>query len=89
MGLSRSRWWAVEASGAAECRCRPPREVRGRWEAKCAAVRPGRRGGTSADAGHLELSICRLAPMSSLSAALMSSRLIPGAVSEPASTTVS
>ena len=88
MGLSRSRWWAVEASGAAECRCRP-REVRGRWEAKCAAVRPGRRGGTSADAGHLELSICRLASMSSLSAALMSSRLIPGAVSEPASTTVS
>ena len=87
MGLSRSRWWAVEASGAAECRCRP-REVRGRWEAKCAAVRPGRRGGTSADAGHLELSICRLASMSSLSAALMSSRLIPGAVSEPASTTV-
>ena len=87
MVLSRSRWWAVEASGAAECRCRP-REVRGRWEAKCAAVRPGRRGGTSADAGHLELSICRLASMSSLSAALMSSRLIPGAVSEPASTTV-
>ena len=87
MGQSRSRWWAVEASGAAECRCRP-REVRGRWEAKCAAVRPGRRGGTSADAGHLELSICRLASMSSLSAALMSSRLIPGAVSEPASTTV-
>ena len=89
MGLSRSRWWEVEASEAAECRCRPPREVRGRWEAKCAAVRPGRRGGTSADAGHLELSICRLASMSSLSAALMSSRLIPGAVSEPASTTVS
>ena len=88
MGLSRSRWWAVEASGAAECRCRPPREVRGRWEAKCAAVRAARRGGTSADAGHLELSICRLASMSSLSAALMSSRLIPGAVSEPASTTV-
>ena len=89
MGLSRSRWWAVEASGAAECRCRPPREVRGRWEAKCAAVRQGRRGGTSADAGRIELSICRLASMSSLSAALMSSRLIPGAVSEPASATVS
>ena len=39
--------------------------------------------------GHLELSICRLASMSSLSAALMCAQLLPGAVSEPASTTVS
>ena len=89
MGLSRSRWREVESSEAAECRCRPPREVQRRWEAKCAAVRPGRRGGTSADADHLELSICRLASMSSLSSALMCTQLIPGAVSEPASTTVS
>ena len=50
------------AREAVECRCHPPREVQGRWEAKCAAVRLGRRGGPARmDAGrlpsHLELPI--------------------------------
>ena len=42
------------AREAVECRCHPPREVQGRWEAKCAAVRLGRRGGPARmDAGRL------------------------------------
>ena len=78
------------AREAVECRCHPPREVQGRWEAKCAAVRLGRRGGPARmRAAFPPILSCRLASMSSLSAALMCAQMLPGAGLEPASTIVS
>ena len=78
------------AREAVECRCYPPREVQGRWEAKCAAVRLGRRGGPARmRAAFPPILSCRLASMSSLSAALMCAQMLPGAGLEPASTIVS
>lgn len=78
------------AREAVECRCHPPREVQGRWEAKCAAVRLGRRGGPARmRAAFPPILSCRLASMSSLSAALMCAQLLAGAGLEPASTLVS
>ena len=74
------------AREAVECRCHPPREVQGR----SVRVRLGRRGGPARmRAAFPPILSCRLASMSSLSAALMCAQLLAGAGLEPASTIVS